>query len=101
VHRFLLDRATIRFSGPPFTTADRDALCKPIGQIAECPKGVNYGSRVAFHEPRKLEGGEALYGLQALRPHYHNAMTRLKDDTAVSRHDMISSKSSRRGDPDD
>src|SRR5262249_56037874 len=37
--RFLYDlcivsssyRALIRFSGPPFTTADRDALCKLIG----------------------------------------------------------------------
>src|SRR5215468_8476509 len=44
VHRFLLDRAIIRFSGPPVTTADRDALCKPIGQIAGCPEGVNRAS---------------------------------------------------------
>src|SRR5215467_9686384 len=43
VHRFLLDRVTIRFSGPPFTTADRGVLCKPIGQIAECPEEVKLG----------------------------------------------------------
>src|SRR5262252_1315509 len=41
VHRLLLDRATFRFSGPPFTTADRDALCKLIGQAAECPEGID------------------------------------------------------------
>jgi hypothetical protein len=61
VHRFLLDRATIRFSGPPFTTADRDALCKPIAQIAECPEWVDAVEKSVARPGSRRDAGVAIF----------------------------------------